>query len=226
MEALAPLAGPLAGWLGLYMVVIARLSFVVFLMPGLGEQAIPVQMRLIVLLSISMALATTGVIGVPVTWPLSSYAAVLFSELTIGFCLGVTLRVTIWMLSIAGTIVSQSIGLSQLLGVAMEHEAQTMAANLLSLAGAAVLLSADFHISVVAALFRLYGEIPVGALWSLDMRMLVDQCFSAIGFAVLLAWPFVGAPLLIGGGMLFLALSIIGLLVVWKERVIDVVGWM
>ena len=226
MEALAPLAGPLAGWLGLYMVVIARLSFVVFLMPGLGEQAIPVQMRLVVLLSISMALATTGVIGVPVTWPLSSYAAVLFSELTIGFCLGVTLRVTIWMLSIAGTIVSQSIGLSQLLGVAMEHEAQTMAANLLSLAGAAVLLSADFHISVVAALFRLYGEIPVGALWSLDMRMLVDQCFSAIGFAVLLAWPFVGAPLLIGGGMLFLALSIIGLLVVWKERVIDVVGWM
>ena len=74
MEALAPLAGPLAGWLGLYMVVIARLSFVVFLMPGLGEQAIPVQMRLVVLLAISMAMATTGVIGVPVTWPLSSYA--------------------------------------------------------------------------------------------------------------------------------------------------------
>lgn len=251
MEALAPLAGPLAGWLGLYMVVIARLSFVVFLMPGLGEQAIPVQMRLVVLLAISMAMATTGVIGVPVTWPLSSYAGVLFSELTIGFCLGVTLRVTVWMLSIAGTIISQSIGLSQLLGVAMEHEAQTMTANLLSMAGAAILLSADFHISVVAALLRLYGEIPVGALWSLDLRMLVDQCFSAIGFAVLLAWPFVavnllyniclgfinkalpqlmvafvGAPLLIGGGMVFLALSIIGLLVVWKERVIDVVGWM
>ena len=168
-----------------------------------------------------------------------------------GFCLGVTLRVTIWMLSIAGTIISQSIGLSQLLGVAMEHEAQTMTANLLSLAGAAVLLSADFHISVVAALLRLYGEIPVGALWSLDLRMLAEQCFSAVGFAVLLAWPFVavnllyniclgfinkalpqlmvafvGAPLLIGGGMVFLALSVIGLLVVWKERVIDVVGWM
>ncbi|MEH6695062.1 MAG: flagellar biosynthetic protein FliR [Hyphomonas sp.] len=251
MEALAPLAGPLAGWLGLFMVVLARLSFVVFLMPGIGEQAIPVQMRVIVLLGVSMALASTGVVGIPVMSPFSGFVAILFSELTIGLCLGVTLRVTVWMLSIAGTLISQSIGLSQLIGVAMEHEAQTMVADLLSLAGAAILLSADFHISVIASLLRLYGDIPVGALWALDMRMLVNQCSAAIGFAVLLAWPFVavnllyniclgfinkalpqlmvafvGAPLLIGGGMIFLALSIIGLLVVWKERVIDVVGWM
>ncbi|KCZ92241.1 flagellar biosynthetic protein FliR [Hyphomonas johnsonii] len=251
MDQLATLSGPLASWLALFIVVVARLSFVVVFMPGIGEQVIPIQMRLLVLLALSVTLASTGVVAVPSLYPLSGYAAVLASEVTIGFFLGALLRVSVWMLSIAGTIISQSIGLSQLLGVALEHEAQAMTANLLSMAGAAILLSADFHLNAVASLMRLYEDIPVGALASLDIEMIIQRSFSAVGFAVLLAWPFVavnllyniclgfinkalpqlmvafvGAPLLIGGGMILLGLSVTGVLMVWKDRVLQVVGWM
>ena len=251
MADLASLAGQLAPLLAMFLLVVARLSFVIFFMPGIGEQVVPVQLRLMILLAIAMAMASTGVVAVPSLESLSGYGAILLSELTIGFCLGAILRVSVWMLSIAGTIISQSIGLSQLLGIALEREAQSLTGSMLSMAGTAILLTADFHLNAIASLMRLYGEIPVGALSALDWDLLIQRSFSAVGFAVLLAWPFVavnllyniclgfinkalpqlmgafvGAPLMIGGGTILLALSAVGLLVVWKDRVIQIVGWM
>ena len=250
MADLASLAAQLAPLLAMFLLVVARLSFVIFFMPGIGEQVVPVQLRLMILLAIAMAMASTGVVAVPSLESLSGYGAILLSELTIGFCLGAILRVSVWMLSIAGTIISQSIGLSQLLGIALEREAQSLTGSMLSMAGTAILLTADFHLNAIASLMRLYGEIPVGALSALDWDLLIQRSFSAVGFAVLLAWPFVavnllyniclgfinkalpqlmvafvGAPLMIGGGTILLALSAIGLLVVWKDRVIQIVGW-
>lgn len=251
MADLAALAGQLAPLLAMFLLVVARLSFVIFFMPGIGEQVVPVQLRLMALLAIAMSMASTGVVAVPSLESLTGYGGLLLSELTIGFCLGAILRVSVWMLSIAGTIISQSIGLSQLLGVALEREAQSLTASMLSMAGTAILLTADFHLNAIASLMRLYTDIPVGALSALDWDLLIERSFSAVGFAVLLAWPFVavnllyniclgfinkalpqlmvafvGAPLMIGGGTILLALSVVGLLVVWKDRVIQIVGWM
>jgi flagellar biosynthesis protein FliR len=251
MADLAALAGQLAPLLAMFLLVVARLSFVIFFMPGIGEQVVPVQLRLMILLAIAMAMASTGVVAVPSLESLTGYGGLLLSELTIGFCLGAILRVSVWMLSIAGTIISQSIGLSQLLGVALEREAQSLTGSMLSMAGTAILLTADFHLNAIASLMRLYTDIPVGALSALDWDLLIERSFSAVGFAVLLAWPFVavnllyniclgfinkalpqlmvafvGAPLMIGGGTILLALSVVGLLVVWKDRVIQIVGWM
>ena len=250
MPEAALISGSLSDWIALFMAIVARLSFIVFFMPGIGEQAIPLQMRLMILLSISAVFSVGGLMAPPPTDSFAVYAGVLASEVAIGFGLGVVLRVTIWMLNIAGTVISQSIGLSQLLGIALEHEQQTMTANLLSMAGVALLLSADFHIKIIASFLRLYADIPVGALEAMNQDMLVQVFLSAFGLAVMLAWPFVavnllyniclgfinkalpslmvafvGAPLMIGAGILLLAISIMGLLVVWEGRIPDIVVW-
>jgi flagellar biosynthetic protein FliR len=226
----------LTTWVALVMAIVARMSFIVFFMPGIGEQTIPVQMRLMILLALSVTFAMTGFMAPPPTNSFTDFAGVLASEVAIGFGLGVMLRVTIWMLSIAGTVISQSIGLSQLLGIALEHEQQTLTANLLSMAGAALLLSADFHIKAIASLINLYADLPVGGLSAMNGDMLTQAILSAFGLAVMLAWPFValnllynvclgfinkalpslmvafvGAPLMIGAGILLLALSVMGL---------------
>ncbi|KJS26214.1 MAG: flagellar biosynthetic protein FliR [Hyphomonadaceae bacterium BRH_c29] len=240
----------LATWIALVLAVVARLSFVIFFMPGIGEQTVPVQTRVLILLGLSAAFSMTGFMTAPPTDSFASYAGVIATEVAIGFGLGVVLRVTIWTLNIAGTVISQSIGLSQLLGIALEHEQQTMTANLLSMAGAALLLSADFHIKAMASLLRLYTDIPIGAMDAMNTDMLVQAFFSAFGFAIMLAWPFVavnllyniclgfinkalpslmvafvGAPLMIGAGTILLAISIMGLLVVWEGRIPDIVVW-
>ncbi|WP_321490735.1 flagellar biosynthetic protein FliR [uncultured Hyphomonas sp.] len=245
-----PVPDALSAWIALMMVIVARLSFIIFFMPGIGEQTVPLQMRVMILLALSAMFSISGFIAPPPTDSFASYAGVLATEVAIGFSLGVVLRVTIWMLSIAGTVISQSIGLSQLLGIALEHEQQTMTANLLSMAGAALLLSADFHIKAIASLLRLYTDVPIGALEAMNQDMLVQAFLSAFGLAIMLAWPFVavnllyniclgfinkalpslmvafvGAPLMIGAGIILLALSVMGLLVVWEGRIPDIVVW-
>ena len=250
MPDIGPIPDALSAWIALVMVIVARLSFIVFFMPGIGEQTIPLQMRLMVLLALAAAFSIAGFVTPPPTDSFASYTGVLASEVAIGFGLGVMLRVTIWVLAIAGTVISQSIGLSQLLGIALEHEQQTLVANLLSMAGAALLLSADFHIKAIASLLRLYVDIPIGALETVNRDMLVQGSMSAVGLAVMLAWPFVavnllyniclgfinkalpslmvafvGAPLMIGAGILLLALSVMGILVVWEGRIPDIVVW-
>lgn len=251
MGELAPLTGELAVWVAQFMTIVARLSFIVFFLPGIGEQLVPVRVRLAVLVAVSAALTANGVVAEPSLSPISNYLELLLIEIAIGFFLGVMLRLVIWMLTIAGSVVAQSIGLSQFLGVALEHEAQTLTANLLSMAGAALLLTVNFHVNVVAGLVRLYADIPVGALSLLNRDFLIASFFDAFGFALLLAWPFVvvnllyniclgfinkalpqlmvafvGAPFMVGAGTALLALSVTALLFAWKDRVLQVIGWL
>ena len=233
------------------MTVVARLSFIIFFLPGIGEQVIPTRARAFLLIGVALAITTSGFITGPASTDLTTLFGLLVTEIFIGFALGVMLRATIWMMTIAGSVIAQSIGLSQFLAPALEHEAQTLTANLLSMAGAAVLLSANFHVEVIVSLMRLYTDIPLGALTLLSGPMLAQSLYSAFGFALLLAWPFVavnllynvslgfinkalpslmvafvGAPFMVGAGTMMLALSIAGLLIAWKDRAMQVVGWM
>lgn len=241
---------PFSEQIALIMLVIARLSFVVFFMPGVGERTVPVNLRLLLLLGLSFMMAASGVIGPLVVASPDDLLLLLAAETFIGLALGVLLRFAIWMLAIAGAVVAQSIGLSQFLGVVVETEAQTLTANLLSLAGAALLLAANFHTHVIASFATLYAEIPVGAASSIDPTHIVRQGAAALGFSLMLAWPFVvvsliynlslgfinkalpqlmvafvGAPLLTGAGLALLALSCAVILTVWKARAPDVIGW-
>lgn len=241
----------LLSWLPGFIVAAARLSFVVFLMPGVGEQSVPVQFRALLLVALSAAFAGAGVIDAPAMTPLPDFLLLLGGELSIGLFLGVSLRLAIWMLMIAGSIIAQSMGLAQFLGVALEQESQTIAANLLSFAGAAILLSANFHVMAVASLLDLYQSVPVGG-WSLiDKAYFTQTGFSVFNFAVLLSWPFVlvnllyyicmgfinralpslmvafvGAPFMVGAGIILLSITVTGLLIVWEGRVFQIVGWM
>ncbi|WP_291059488.1 flagellar biosynthetic protein FliR [Hyphomonas sp.] len=251
MDAGLPLPDDLTAWIALFMIVLARLSFVIFFMPGIGEQVIPARARAFVLIGVALAMTTSGFIAAPATTDITGLFGLLVTEIFIGFALGTMLRVTIWMLTIAGSVIAQSIGLSQFLAPALEHEAQTLTANLLSMAGAAVLLSANFHVEVIVSLLRLYTDIPLGALTLLSGPMLAQSFFSAFGFALLLAWPFVainllyniclgfinkalpslmvafvGAPFMVGAGTMLLAVSVAGLLIAWKDRAMQLVGWM
>jgi flagellar biosynthetic protein FliR len=246
-----PLSDDLTAWIALFMTVVARLSFIIFFLPGIGEQVIPTRARAFLLIGVALAITTSGFITAPVSTDLTSLFGLLVTEIFIGFALGVMLRATIWMMTIAGSVIAQSIGLSQFLAPALEHEAQTLTSNLLAMAGAAVLLSANFHVEVIVSLMRLYTDIPLGALTLLSGPMLAQSLYSAFGFALLLAWPFVvvnllynvslgfinkalpslmvafvGAPFMVGAGTMMLALSIAGLLIAWKDRAMQVVGWM
>ncbi|MFN7054784.1 flagellar biosynthetic protein FliR [Hyphomonas sp.] len=246
-----PLGADLGGWVALMMIIIARYSFVIFFMPGIGEQTIPVRVRAIVLTAVAVATAGAGVVPMPDTSSLSAFFTLLMSEVIIGLALGALVRLSIWMLAIAGTVIAQSIGLAQFLGFALEQEAQTLTANMLSLAGAAILLAANFHVAIIAGLIGLYSDIPLGAVTNVSWPMIYQSFYAALSFALMLAWPFVvanllyniclgfinkalpslmvafvGAPFLVSAGAALLAIASAALLIAWKDRAMQVIGWL
>ena len=226
----------LADWAGMFMIIIARLSLLIFLMPGIGEQVVPANHRVLLMLGIATAFAGSGAVQ-PVSFtPISGFLALIFGELWISFMLGISLRL--------------AIGLAQFIGIALQFEAQTISANLLAMAGATLLLSANYHIYALASLLGLYETVPVGAYASLDPSFVVDGFFAGFRLAITLAWPFVavnliyniclgfinkalpqlmvafvGAPFMVGAGLVLLTVSIGGLLAVWQSHLPQLIGW-
>jgi flagellar biosynthetic protein FliR len=245
------LTAELSGWIALVMIIMARLSFVVFLMPGIGEQTVPVRARIGLLIAFATALAAANVITPPVMDSLPGFFLILGLEATVGLFLGVLLRLSIWILSITGTLIAQVVGFSQMLGIALETEAQAITANIMAMAGAALLLTMDYHVSVFVRFTQLYSEIPVGMISGIDPMFLARSAFGGFAFGVLLAWPFVavnllyniclgfinralpslmvafvGAPFIVGAGMLLLAVSVSTILMVWMDRIPSLIGWL
>ena len=246
------LLGPdLSYWVAQFILTVARLSFVIILIPGIGEQMIPPQIRVYVLLGLSAAVSGLGITNYVLPESLTDLGVVIITELLLSLFLGIGLRVVIWSLNIAGSVIAQSIGLAQPLGIALENEAQTATANLLSMAGAALLFSMNFHIEVISSWIGLYETIPIGGTSWVTQAFLFDSIYAAFAFAVLLAWPFVamnllynvclgfinkampqmmvafvGAPFLVGAGLFLLAVSIGALLIVWQERIMQLVVWL
>lgn len=246
------LLGPdLSYWVAQFILTLARLSFVIILIPGIGEQMIPAQVRVYLLLGLSAAISGLGITNYVLPNSLTDLGIVVAMELLLSLFLGIGLRVVIWALNIAGSVIAQSMGLSQPLGVALENEMQTATANLLSMAGAALLFSMNFHIEVISSWIGLYETIPIGASSWVSQAFLFDSIFAAFAFAVLLAWPFVamnllynvclgfinkampqmmvafvGAPFLVGAGMFLLAVSIGAMLMVWQDQITRLIVWL
>lgn len=247
----APFYQELANLVPVFMIILTRLSPIVFFLPGIGEEVIPVRVRLMLLLALSASVAGVGLVEAPQTSSAAGFAGVLISEALVGICLGVSLRLVSWVLSAAGAVIAQSIGLAQFLGVALQSEAQTITANFLTMAGAAVLVTADFHIAVLKALFKLYEDLPAGQVPLLDETFFIQNIFAGFTLAITLAWPlvamgliyniclgfinrampqlmvaFVGAPFMVGAGLVLLTVSIGSMLFVWMQNVPNLIGWM
>ncbi|MEL7041454.1 MAG: flagellar biosynthetic protein FliR [Pseudomonadota bacterium] len=246
------LLGPdLSYWVAQFILTVARLSFVIILIPGIGEQMIPAQVRVYLLLGLSAAISGLGITNYVLPDTLTALGVVVITELLLSLFLGIGLRVVIWVLNIAGSVIAQSMGLAQPLGVALENEAQTATANLLSMAGAALLFSMNFHIQVISSWIELYDSIPVGGVSWVAQAFLFDSLYAAFAFAILLAWPFVamnllynvclgfinkampqmmvafvGAPFLVGAGMFLLAVSIVAMLMVWQDQIQRLIVWL
>jgi flagellar biosynthetic protein FliR len=240
-----------SAWLSHFALILSRLTPVIMLMPGIGESVIPLQFRVLVLLGLSLGVASM----LPITDGLPDNAGglsmLIFREIMIGAAFGSSLRLCIWILSIAGSIIAQAIGISQFLGVAMDNEAQPILSNLLSMAGAALLLSANIHVQAVASIVALYEAIPAGSAFAIPADEYMRSFHAVLGYAVLLSWPFVvanlayniclgfinrampslmvafvGAPFMTGGGLLLLLAAYASILNVWSGQAMQLLDWL
>jgi flagellar biosynthesis protein FliR len=192
-----------------FMLVFARVGTMVMLLPGLGENNLPVQIRL------GIALALT-LIMLPVHQPayhvdlqtIAPTVVLLLHEVVIGLILGATARVTISALEVAGSVVAQQLGLGFVTAVDPTlGQPGALVGNFLTLLGLTLLFATDMHHLVIAALNDSYSLFDPGTLVpSGDVASLAATAFAtAFKIGIQLSAPFLVFGLIFNVGLGLLA---------------------
>jgi len=143
--------------------VIARVSAIVFLAPGLGERVVPVRVRLAAVFAMTVLVAPPLMSSAaPQTVSPSQLAALIGAESFAGLIIGFSLRLAIFILQMIGTIAAQHLSMSMLFGPGLGHEQESPLSTILIMAGIAAAASGGLHVEVAASLIRSYHLFPFG----------------------------------------------------------------
>lgn len=226
--------------------VFARVSAMVSVLPGFGEQSIPARVKLGIALSFTILVWPMIPLKPEVaTVDVFQALPMLLSETVVGLLLGLSVRLVLIALQFAGSIASQSASLAQMMGAGATPDPMPAIGNILVMSGLVLALSLGLHIKVVGAVVMSYETLPAGqfpsradiAEWG------VAKSSSVAGIAFVLSAPFViasfaynlmlgfinrampqlmvafiGAPAITAGGILMLLLAGPALLMAWHAH--------
>ncbi|MGE0564141.1 MAG: flagellar biosynthetic protein FliR [Pseudolabrys sp.] len=188
-----------------FLLVFARVGTMVMLLPGVGELSIPSRVRLTIALVLAAILLPMhrSAYNIDLT-AIGPVLVLLFQELLIGAVLGLTARLAVSALQIAGAVVAQQLGLGFITAVdPTQNQQGVILGNFLTILGVALIFATDMHHLVIAALhdsYRLFqpGEIPVIG----DVAQLMTRTIAtAFKIGIQLAAPFLVFGLLFNLGL-------------------------
>ena len=164
-----------------------RLGACALLLPGLGEQVTPANIRLAIALAVTALLLPALAPALPPP-PDSAiiFAGLVATEVMIGLWIGWLARLTALALSIAGNLIGYLIGLSNVLvpDPMLGGEGSPLS-RFFGLAGAALVLSTGLYALPLRALAESYAVLPIGM--PLPHEFAAASVAEAVGACFLLA---------------------------------------
>lgn len=222
--------------------VFLRVAAFSSLLPGFGEQSVPVRIKLVLAIAFTLVVApAVDITSLPET--LGTFGFAVLTETFAGIVLGLAMRMFILALQTAGAIAAQSTSLSQVLGGAAADPLPAMG-YILVIAGMALAVMMGLHVkaaqlAILSYEFLPYGQFPDSSFISQWGTVQVSKAFYlaftlAAPFIILsviynfalgainrampqLMVAFVGAPLITAGGLALLFIASPFMLVVWLE---------
>jgi flagellar biosynthetic protein FliR len=188
-----------------FLLTFARVGAMVMLMPGIGELSVPSRVRLTIALVLTAILLPAHqkayVVDLKAIGPV---LVVLFQELLIGAVLGLTARLAISALQVAGSVVAQQLGLGFVTAVDPSQNQQgLLVGNFLTVLGVTLIFATDLHHLAIAAMNDSYtifapGELPIVG----DMAQHITRVIAtAFRIGIQLAAPFLVFGLLFNLGL-------------------------
>ena len=187
--------------------VFARLGAALMFMPGFGESAVPMRVRLLFALVLSVALqpATPAVDGLVAATAPVLMLPLLGIETAIGLWIGLTARILMSALQFAGFQIGIVMGLSNAFAPGLgSFEGSTMLASGLLMAGVALIFATELHHLIIGALLLSYDVFPVGFAPTGDLAAQIAAA-AAASFRIGLS---ISAPFLVVGLLLNLGLGL------------------
>jgi flagellar biosynthetic protein FliR len=151
-----------------FLLTFARVGTMVMMMPGIGEMNMPSRVRLTIALVLTAILLPAHQASYTVDLgALGPVIIMLFQEILIGAVLGLTARLAISCLQVAGSVIAQQLGLGFVTAVdPTQNQQGLLVGNFLAVLGIALIFATDMHHMVIVALNDSYsifapGEVPV-----------------------------------------------------------------
>ncbi len=188
-----------------FLLVFARTGTMVMLLPGLGEQSISARLRLTIALMLAAVLLPLHRNAYHIDpGALAPAIVMLVEEIIIGAVLGLTARLTISALEVAGSVIAQQLGLGFVTAVdPTQGEQGILVGTFLTMLGVTLFFATDMHYLVIAALNDSYtlfapGEVPATG----DVAALMIKIVSgAFRIGIQLSAPFLAFGLLFNLGL-------------------------
>ncbi len=193
-----------------FLLMFARLGTMAMLMPGLGERGIPVRIRLVIAIVLTLAFMplyrSAYAIDLNAGW--APIIGLLLQEILVGAMLGLTARLALSALQIAGTTIAHQLGLGLATTIDPSQDQQgVLFANFFGMLGMALIFATDLHHLMIGALdesYRLFKPgviLPTGDL----AELVLNTVGGAFKVGIQLAAPFLVFGLLFNVGLGVLA---------------------
>jgi flagellar biosynthetic protein FliR len=188
-----------------YLLTFARIGTMVMLLPGVGELSVPARVRLTIALVLTAVLLPLHQKAYAVDLRALGPVLLMFAqEMLIGAVLGLTARLAISALQIAGSVVAQQLGLGFVTAVdPTQNQQGLLVGNFLTLLGVALIFAIDLHHLVIVALNDSYtlfqpGDIPLVGDMAQHITRVVTTAFR---IGIQLSAPFLVFGLLFNLGL-------------------------
>lgn len=155
--------GQLMGWLVQYFLASLRIGAFLMSAPLLGVRWVPVQLRIIMGLSLTLVVASQTSLPDPEIATTLAGLVVILSEIAIGLTAGLTLTILFSAVLLAGEKIATSSGLGFAAQMDPTSGGQTpVVSQTLYLFLIAVFVSLDGHLAAIALMLESYSAMPVG----------------------------------------------------------------
>jgi flagellar biosynthesis protein FliR len=191
-----------------FMLVLARVSAMVMLLPGLGESNIPVRIKIAISVLLTLIILPLHRSAYQIDLQsMNPLLVMMVHEIIVGVVLGATARVTLSALQVGGAVIAQQMGLGFVTSIDPTQGQQgVLIGNFLTMLGVTLLFATDSHYLVIAALNDSYAIFSPGELTpSGDIAALATRAFAAaFKIGIQLSAPFLvfGLVFNIGLGVL------------------------
>jgi len=188
-----------------FLLVFARTGTMLMLLPGLGEQNVSARVRLSVALVLAAVLLPLHRSAYHVDpGALGAALVMLVEEILIGAMLGLTARLTVSALEVAGSVIAQQLGLGFVTAIdPTQGEQGVLVGNFLTMLGVTLIFATDMHHLVILALNDSYalfgpGEMPAAG----DAAALITRIVAGMfRIGIQLSAPFLVFGLLFNIGL-------------------------
>ena len=147
-----------------FFLIFTRLGAMTMMLPALGETSIPARIRLFLSLSISLIIYGLLRGSLPVM-PVSPVAlgVLLICEVLIGVMIGLSIRLLVSALHIAGTVIAMQSGLAMAQAFDPAQGGQSsLVATFMTLVGVTLVFVTNLHHLMISAMYNSYSLFPIG----------------------------------------------------------------